>query len=67
MANLGFENNTSKKEIYQQKNVLITAHQNICVVISSGIYGNKGPETLAQHSVRYRQNKTLAWSMATQI
>lgn len=68
MARLESENNTSltKRDI-SKKSFLITANQNICVVISSGIYENKGPDTPAQYTFRYRQNKILAWSMATQI
>lgn len=45
----------------------MTANQNICVVTSSGIYGNRGAVTLVQYTITYRQNKTLAWSMATEI
>lgn len=65
MAELGFENNISKK-LYQQKCFLITTNQNICVVTSSSILETEDL-WLAQYTFRYRQNKTLAWSIATQI
>lgn len=65
MAELGFENNTSKK-LYQQKCFLITTNQTF--VWSPAVAFMEIEDLwLAQYTFRYRQNKTLALSMATQI
>lgn len=67
MAELRCENNTFNREIYiSKKNFLICANKNICVVTSSGIYGNKEP-IWSNTPSDIRQNKVLAWSTATQI
>lgn len=55
-------------KIYQQKSFLLTAHQNTCVVISSGIYGNKGPKTLAQyHHIETEQNTSLEYGQTNLV
>lgn len=61
MAELWFESNISKK-LYQQKCFLITTNQNICVVTSSSIYGNRGPVTGPVYlQIQTEQNTSLEY------